>query len=94
MAHNFFEKQPVTGTDVYHYRWTLHNWPNKYCLRTLRALKPASKKGVRLWIMDVVMPPPGELPNDLGRKLRAMDLTMLECFNAKERDIKRVESFA
>jgi hypothetical protein len=37
--------------------------------------------------MDVVRPPPGVLPNDLNRKLRAMDLTMLECWDAKERDL-------
>ncbi|KNG48072.1 s-adenosyl-l-methionine-dependent methyltransferase [Stemphylium lycopersici] len=87
MAHDFFEEQPLKGADVYYYRWTLHNWPDKYCIKTLRALVPALKKGARLLIMDVVMPPAGVLPNDLDRKLRAMDLTMLEIGNAKERDL-------
>jgi hypothetical protein len=70
MAHDFFEEQPVKGADVYYYRWTLHNWSDKYCIKTLKALSPALKKGSRVLIMDVVMPPPGILPNDVDRKLR------------------------
>ncbi|CAO2648170.1 Nn.00g090920.m01.CDS01 [Neocucurbitaria sp. VM-36] len=87
MAHDFFEEQPIKGADVYLYRWTLHNWPDKYCVDILRALIPALKNGARVLVMDFVMPPPGVLPNDLDRKLRAMDLTMLEIGNAKERDL-------
>jgi len=70
MAHDFFEEQPVKGADVYYYRWTLHNWSDKYCIKTLKALSSALKKGSRVLIMDVVMPPPGALPNDFDRKLR------------------------
>jgi len=87
MAHDFFDEQPVKGAEVYYYRHTLHNWPDKYCTKTLKALIPALKTGARLLIMDMLMPPPGALPNDLDRKLRAMDLTMLEIGNAKERDL-------
>ncbi|EUC41662.1 hypothetical protein COCMIDRAFT_8664 [Bipolaris oryzae ATCC 44560] len=87
MAHNFFEQQPVKDADVYYYRWTLHNWSDKYCLKALRALTPALKKGARLLIVDTVMPPPGTLPNNLERKLRGIDLTMLEIGNAKERSL-------
>ncbi|KAF2491084.1 putative O-methyltransferase [Lophium mytilinum] len=87
MAHDFFEEQPINGADVYLYRWILHNWPDKYCIKILKALIPALKKGARVLIMDFVMPPPGVLPNDVERKLRAMDLTMMEIGNAKERDL-------
>jgi O-methyltransferase domain len=103
MAHDFFTEQPVHGADAYLFRWTLHNWPDKYCIRALRALIPALKKGARVLVMDFVMPPVGVLPNELERKLRslsclccggvhtnvldrAMDLTMLEIGNARERD--------
>ncbi|OKL62776.1 hypothetical protein UA08_01854 [Talaromyces atroroseus] len=86
MVHDFFEEQPVQGADAYLFRWTLHNWPDKYCVKALRALVPALKTGARVLVMDFVMPPPGVLPNDLERKLRAMDLTMLEIGNARERD--------
>lgn len=87
VAHDFFEEQSVKDADVYMYRWTLHNWPDKYCVKILKALIPALKKGARVLVMDFVMPPPGMLPNEMDRKLRAMDLTMLEIGNAKERDL-------
>ncbi|XXH04097.1 hypothetical protein Hte_010508 [Hypoxylon texense] len=87
MAHDFFEEQPIKNADVYLYRWILHNWPDKYCVKILRALAPALKKGARILIMDFVMPPLGVLPNSIERKLRAMDVTMIEIGNAKERDL-------
>ncbi|KAJ9367330.1 hypothetical protein DTO282F9_7368 [Paecilomyces variotii] len=92
MTHDLFEEQPVQDADVYLYRWTLHNWPDKYCIRALKALIPALKPGSRVLIMDFVMPPPGVLPNNVERKLRAMDITMLEIGNAKERDIDEWQS--
>lgn len=70
MAHDFFEGQPVKGADVYLYRWILHNYPDKYCIKILKALIPALKKGARVLVMDFVMPPLGVLPNDIERKLR------------------------
>ncbi|OTA97997.1 hypothetical protein M426DRAFT_77207 [Hypoxylon sp. CI-4A] len=87
MAHDFFEEQPIRGADVYLYRWIFHNWPDKYCVKILQALIPALRKGSRVVVMDFVMPPFGVLPNSVERKLRAMDLTMLEIGNAKERDV-------
>ncbi|KAI1302030.1 putative O-methyltransferase [Xylaria venustula] len=53
----------------------------------LRALVPALKSGSRVLIMDFVMPPPLALPNLVDRELRAMDATMLEIGNAKERNM-------
>ncbi|KAI2622778.1 putative O-methyltransferase [Hypomontagnella submonticulosa] len=87
MVHDFFEEQPIGGADVYLYRWVFHNWPDKYCIKILKALIPALKKGSRVLIMDFVMPPPCVLPNNAERKLRAMDVTMVEIGNAKERDL-------
>lgn len=87
MVHDFFEEQPVHGADVYLFRWTLHNWPDKYCIKALRALIPALKPGARVLISEFVMPPPGAVPNSLERKLRGMDVTMLEIGNARERDL-------
>ncbi|KAF2678003.1 putative O-methyltransferase [Lentithecium fluviatile CBS 122367] len=51
MVHDFFEEQLVKATDVYLYRWNLHNWPDKYCIKTLRALIPVLKR----WQMDLTM---------------------------------------
>lgn len=68
--HDFFEEQPVKNADVYFYRWILHNWPEKYCIKALQALIPALKPGARVLVMDFVMPPPNVLPNSIERKLR------------------------
>ncbi|KAI0835695.1 putative O-methyltransferase [Hypoxylon sp. FL0890] len=92
MAHDFFEEQPVKGADVYIFRQIFHNWPDKYCVKILKALAPALRKGSRILAMDFVMPPPGVVPNTVERKLRAMDLTMLEIGNAKERDLNEWQS--
>ena len=87
MGHDFFEEKPVHGADVYLFRWTLHNWPDKYCIKVLKALIPALKPGARVLISEFVVPPPGVVPNNLERKLRGMDVTMLEIGNARERDL-------
>ncbi|KAI0100071.1 putative O-methyltransferase [Nemania sp. FL0031] len=87
MAHDFFKEQPVKNADVYLYRWILHNWPDKYCIQILNSLIPALKPGARVLIMDFLMPPPLVLPNSIDRKLRAMDVTMMEIGNAKERSL-------
>lgn len=70
MPHDFFEEQPVKGASVYIYRWILHNWPDKYCVKILKALIPALQSGSRVLVMDFVMPPPCVLPNAAERKLR------------------------
>ncbi|KAI1385143.1 putative O-methyltransferase [Hypoxylon trugodes] len=87
MGHDFFEEQPIKNADVYLYRWVLHDWPDKYCVKILRALIPALKHGARVIVMEAVLPPFGVIPNDMERNLRAMDISMLELSNAKERDL-------
>lgn len=83
-VHDFFRPQPVEGGNVYLFRWILHNWPDACCTRILRALTPALRRGTRVLVMEMVLPPPGLAPNDVERKLRAIDLTMLEIGNARE----------
>lgn len=85
IAHDFFQEQPVKEADVYLFRWILHNWPDAYCHKILQALIPALKKGARILVIDGVMPPMGVLPNTIERKVREMDVTMMEIGNAKER---------
>ncbi|KAK5111515.1 hypothetical protein LTR85_011863 [Meristemomyces frigidus] len=70
VAHDFFEPQPVKDADVYVLRWILHDWPDKYCLRILRALIPALKPGARVLIVDAVLPPVGTIPNLQDRIMR------------------------
>ncbi|MCJ1244507.1 hypothetical protein MMC30_001705 [Trapelia coarctata] len=55
IGHDFFKEQPVRGADVYFFRWILHNWSDKYCLRILRALIPALTKGARVIAYEYVL---------------------------------------
>lgn len=70
MAHDFFEEQPVKGADAYIYRRCFHDWPDKYCIRMLKALVPALKSGAKILIVDVVAAPFGVLPNRIEREVR------------------------
>jgi hypothetical protein len=86
-THDFFTEQPVKDADIYLFRMIFHNWGDKYCIQILRNLIPALKKGTRVVINDHVVPEPGNLSPFNERSVRAFDLVMKECFNAKERDI-------
>ena len=84
--HDFFSEQPVQSADVYLLRWILHDWPDAYAVRILRALIPALKPGARVLICEQVLPEPETISPYEARGLRSMDLAMLEFHNAKERD--------
>ena len=56
VGHDFFAEQTAHSADVYFFRWILHNWSDKYCLRILRALIPALKKGARVLVYEFVLP--------------------------------------
>ena len=84
-AHNFLEPQPSTPpSDAFLLRWILHNWPDAYCMRLLRALVPAMRPGVKLLIYELVTP---DAPvRDLtGRIVTQMDIMMASCFGGRER---------
>ena len=70
MAHDFFTEQPVKNADVFFFRWILHNWSDKYCVRILRALIPALKPGARVLIQDILLPEPGTMHYYHERKMR------------------------
>ena len=86
MEHDFFMEQPVKSADVYLLRWILHDWPDAYAVKILRALVPALKPSTKLCICEQVLPQPGALSSYEARSLRSMDLAMLEFHNGKERD--------
>ena len=60
MAHDFFTEQPVKGADVYHLRWILHDWPDKYATRILQNLIPALKKGAKILVSEMCLPSHGQ----------------------------------
>jgi 6-hydroxytryprostatin B O-methyltransferase len=87
-GHNFFEKQPFKGAQVYLLRMILHDWPANEATTILKNIVPALNKGSRILIMDSVLPKPGSLPSTQERLLRARDMTMMQAFNSLERDLE------
>ncbi|KAK4041920.1 S-adenosyl-L-methionine-dependent methyltransferase [Parachaetomium inaequale] len=88
MTHDFLaEDQPVKGADVYFFRWILHNWSDKYCVKILRGLIPALKPGAKVVLNDNVLPQPGVLSRWQENRLRSMDLCMTELQNSHEREL-------
>ncbi|KAL8815580.1 MAG: hypothetical protein Q9191_008449, partial [Dirinaria sp. TL-2023a] len=61
MAHNFIFEQSIKNADVYLFRWIFHNWSDMYCMRILRNLIPALKKGAIILINDNFLPEPGTM---------------------------------
>ncbi|KAH6845706.1 S-adenosyl-L-methionine-dependent methyltransferase [Chaetomium sp. MPI-CAGE-AT-0009] len=86
MAHDLFDQQTVSA-DVFFFRWIFHNWPDKYCIRILRAQIPALKAGARLIVQEAVMPEPGTVAQWKEKDFRSMDLEMAFTFNARERTL-------
>jgi ubiquinone/menaquinone biosynthesis C-methylase UbiE len=85
-AHDFFAPQPVHSADVYFFRMILHDWPTKYCINILSALKPALKSGARVVLMEAVLPERGMLTPFQERQVRNFDMVMKMLFNAMERN--------
>ncbi|KAJ8106918.1 hypothetical protein OPT61_g9221 [Boeremia exigua] len=89
-AHDFMEKQPVRDADVFLLRAVLHDWPDVQAANIVRSLADAMKgrPGSRLLIMDTMLPEPGSVPVSVERLVRVRDMTMLQSFNSKERDLR------
>jgi hypothetical protein len=84
-AHDFFEEQPLHGADVYFFRWIMHDWSTKYCVKILQALRPALKHKARIVLLETILPEPGVLSPYQERAIRNFDVVMKATFNAKER---------
>ena len=70
MAYDFLTPQPVHGADIYLFRWILHDWSDKYCVKILQSLVPAMKEGAKIVINDICIPQPGQLGIAADRALR------------------------
>ncbi|GAM33863.1 hypothetical protein TCE0_013f01071 [Talaromyces pinophilus] len=87
-AHDITIPQPVHGANVYLLRMILHDWPDHEAVLILKHIvKAMDKTKSRLLIMDTVLPKPGSVPVSVERIVRARDLTMMQAFNSKERDL-------
>jgi 6-hydroxytryprostatin B O-methyltransferase len=92
-GHNFTQPQPVKGANIYLLRMILHDWPDNEAITIIRNIAAAMDPSVsRLLIMDTVLPKPGSVPVSVERISRARDMTMLQCFNSKERHLEDWES--
>jgi 6-hydroxytryprostatin B O-methyltransferase len=66
----------------------LHDWSDDDAAKILRNIVAAmTPSKSRLLIMDTVLPKPGSVPVSVERVVRVRDLTMLQAFNSKERDL-------
>ncbi|KAK0666050.1 S-adenosyl-L-methionine-dependent methyltransferase [Cercophora samala] len=81
--------QPV---DIVLLRWVLHIWPDKYCVRLLRAQIPLMRPGTKLVIQDVIFPKPGTIAQWREQDLRASDIHMANLFNGQERTAEEWEA--
>ena len=87
-GHDFTNPQPVKGANIYILRMILHDWPDKEATAIIRSILDAMvDTKSRLLIMDTVLPKPGSVPVSIERIVRNRDLTMMQCFNSKERDL-------
>ncbi|KFY76985.1 hypothetical protein V499_03505 [Pseudogymnoascus sp. VKM F-103] len=93
-AHDFMQPQPVRGADVYLLRMILHDWPDNEAATIIRSIVAAmaDRPNSRLLIMDTVLPAPGSVPVSVERIVRVRDLTMMQAFNSKERDLEDWEN--
>ncbi|EWC44256.1 hypothetical protein DRE_01082 [Drechslerella stenobrocha 248] len=86
VAHDFFTEQPVKGADVYLIRWCMHNWSDKYALIMIKSLVPALKNGSKVVINELALPEPNTSNPWAERRIRTLDMVMLMCLNALERE--------
>ncbi|KAI0390141.1 O-methyltransferase-domain-containing protein [Xylariaceae sp. FL0594] len=86
LEHDFFERQPVRGADVYLLRMIIHDWADEQAVQILQQLARALKPDSRILIMDMVIPAPGSTTILGEAALREKDLCMRQVFNAKERE--------
>ncbi|KAK4177269.1 S-adenosyl-L-methionine-dependent methyltransferase [Triangularia setosa] len=91
MAHDFFSSQPeeARGASAYFLRNILHNWSDSYCRKILKTVVDAMGEGSRIIICDIVLPEANSgMPKTQEERARALDMTMLSMFNAKERSLE------
>ncbi|KAL6864006.1 S-adenosyl-L-methionine-dependent methyltransferase [Trichoderma novae-zelandiae] len=85
-THDFFAPQPVAAAAAYFFRMIFHGFSDKYCLRILRALIPALRRGAKIIINDGALPEPGTAGYIEEKTMRTLDLFMQVTVNARERE--------
>jgi 6-hydroxytryprostatin B O-methyltransferase len=67
----------------------LHDWPSHIAINILKNQLDALKANprARLIIMDTILPTPGSTSSVEEALLRMRDLTMIQAFNSREREV-------
>ncbi|KAL6717311.1 hypothetical protein ACLMJK_005226 [Lecanora helva] len=87
--YDFFTPQPLPSVDVFLLRMIIHDWPFAEAVSILKNLVPSLKKpNGRIILMDTVLPRPGSVPATQEAQLRVRDLSMMQTFNSKEREME------
>ena len=88
-AYDFFTTQPYKGADIYLLRMIIHDWPSHMAITILKNQLDALKANprARLVIMDTILPIPGSTSSVEEALLRVRDLTMIQAFNSREREV-------
>ncbi|EGE02689.1 O-methyltransferase [Trichophyton equinum CBS 127.97] len=84
IEHDFFQPQPVHA-DAYILRFILHNWSDEEAKRIIGGLVPVLTPGVRVLIVEHVVPEKGTVPLYVERIVRNMDVTMFGLLAGRER---------
>lgn len=89
-THDFFTPQPVAGAACYLFRMIFHGFADGDCVRILRALVPALRRGSRVVVNDGALPAPGSVgfAGEGERSVRTLDLFMQVTVNAHEREVE------
>ncbi|KAK6529440.1 hypothetical protein TWF281_008613 [Arthrobotrys megalospora] len=86
VTHDFFTEQPIKNADVYLIRWCMHNWSDKYAGIMIKSLVPALKNGAKVIINELALPDPNTANPWEERRIRTLDMVMMMCLNALERE--------
>lgn len=90
-AHDMFQSQQEAvaargrDVDVFYLRHILHDWPDDYAVKIIKALVPAMNKDTKVLVSDSVIPPPEHLHGLHERFVRYLDMQMMVLHNARER---------
>lgn len=82
-AGSFFDAVPA-GADVYLLKHVLHDWDDAPALDLLRVLRAALAGAATLWIVEALLPPPGDPSRSPAR---AHDLNLLVLTGGRERTL-------
>lgn len=100
---DFFAARPPTderdhtggtamGRSMFFLRMVCHNWPNKDVARIIQPLLSSVRAGMRLVIMEMMVPPPGTVPQAMEWWMRSLDMEMMLEFNSRVRTKEDWES--